>query len=152
MAFFPILFALLAGAANPFQSGTNAELNKQLGQPALTGLWVYISGLLGVLVIALLVRQFSTANLSLATAALPRIPWWAWLGGVLSIGSTLAGLMLVQRLGSGVFTSLSVTASLITSVILDQFGWIGLRQHTASPARLLGCALLVSGVWLVSRF
>ncbi len=152
MAVFTILFALLAGAANPFQSGTNAELNKQLGQPALTGLWVYISGLVGVLVLALFVRQFSAANLSIAAAALPRVPWWAWLGGVLSIGSTLAGLMLAQRLGSAVFTGLSITASLITSVAIDQCGWIGFKQHTASPARLLGCALLVGGVWLVSCF
>ncbi len=152
MAVFAILFALLAGAANPFQSGTNAELNKQLGQPALTGLWVYISGLLGVLAIALIVRQFSAANMSMAAAALPRVPWWAWLGGFLSIGSTMAGLLLAQRLGSGVFTGLSLTASLVTSVLLDQFGWIGFKQHTASPARLLGCGLLVGGVWLVSRF
>jgi uncharacterized membrane protein YdcZ (DUF606 family) len=37
-------------------------------------------------------------------------------------------------------------------VFLDQMGWVGLKQHTASPARLAGCALMIAGIWLVSRF
>jgi transporter family-2 protein len=152
MLWIAILIALAAGAANPFQAGTNAELNKQLGQPVLAGLWVYVSGLLGVLLVALAVRQFSPGNLGRAGDAIHSVPWWAWLGGVISIASTMAGLMFAQRLGSGVFTGLSLTAALVTSVLLDQFGWIGFKQHTASPARLVGCCLLVAGVWLVSRF
>ena len=38
MSFLLYLAALAGGVANPFQSGTNAELNKQLGQP----LWATI--------------------------------------------------------------------------------------------------------------
>lgn len=145
MPFFAFLFALLAGAANPFQSATNGELNKQLQQPVWAGVAVYATGLLGMLVIQLFARQ----SVPLARAA--TVSWWAWLGGLISIASTLAGLMLVQKLGSGIFTSLSITASLIVSVLLDQFGVLGLRHHPASPARLIGCGLLVAGVWLVSR-
>jgi transporter family-2 protein len=152
MLWIAIMFALAAGAANPFQAGTNAELNKQLGQPMLAGVWVYLSGLTGVLVLALLARQFSLPNLARAGAAVAHVPWWAWCGGVISIGSTIAGLVFAQRLGSGVFTGLSITASLLISMLLDQFGWIGFKQHTASPARLAGCALLIAGVWLVARF
>ena len=152
MLWIAVLIALLAGAANPFQSGTNAELNKQLGQPALAGLWVYGSGLLALLLVALVLRQFSAAHLDSAMHALGKVHWWAWLGGLVSIVSTLAGLLFAQRLGAGMFTGLSLTASLICSVLLDQFGSIGFRQHTASPARLCGCALLIAGVWLISRF
>ena len=150
MLWISILIALAAGAANPFQSGANAELNKQLGQPVLAGLWVYVSGLAGLLVIALAMRQFSPGSMGRATAG--QVPWWAWLGGAISILSTMAGLLLAQKLGSAMFTGLSVTAAILTSVLLDQFGWLGFRQHTASPARLVGCALLIAGVWLVSRF
>ena len=152
MLWIAILVALVAGAANPFQSGTNAELNKQLGQPALAGVWVYLSGFLLLLLAALVLRQFSAAHLGQVRAALPHVHWWAYLGGGISILSTLAGLMFAQRLGSGLFTGLSLTASLIISVLLDQFGLIGFKQHTASPARLVGCALLVAGVWLIARF
>jgi transporter family-2 protein len=64
----------------------------------------------------------------------------------------MAGLVLAQKLGSGVFTGLTLTASLVTSVLLDQFGVIGFRQHSASPARLVGCALMIAGVWMITRF
>ena len=152
MLWIALLVALAAGAANPFQSGANAELNKQLGEPLLAGVWVYLSGLLGLVLMALLWRQFGGATLRAAGAGVAHVPWWAWLGGIISIASTLAGTLFAQRLGSGLFTGLSLTASLVTSVLLDQFGVFGFRQHSASPARLAGCALLVVGVWLVARF
>ncbi len=151
MFWISILIALAAGAANPFQAGTNAELNKQLGQPVLAGLWVYVSGLAGLLLFAVLARQLPAGALGRASAAAGHVPWWAWLGGAISILSTMAGLLLAQKLGSALFTGLTVSASIVTSVLLDQFGWLGFRHHAASPVRLLGCALLVAGVWLVSR-
>lgn len=147
MLWIVYLVALGAGAANPFQSGTNAQLNKQLGAPLWAGLVVYATGLAGLLLVQLFLRQSLPHSDRLAS-----VNWWAWLGGLISIASTMAGLMLAQKLGSGVFTGLSITAALSTSIILDQFGWIGFRQHTASPGRLLGCGLMVVGVWLIARF
>lgn len=145
MGWFAFLIAVLAGAANPFQSATNGQLNKQLHQPVWAGIAVYATGLLGMLVIQAFVRQ------PLPVGEFATVSWWAWLGGLVSIGSTIAGLLLVQKLGAGVFTSLSLTASLVVSVLLDQFGLLGLKQHSASPGRLIGCALLIAGVWLVNR-
>ena len=145
MAWFAFLVAVVAGAANPFQSATNAELNKQLHAPVWTGILVYLIGLVGMLIVQIFARQ----PLPLSNAG--QVSWWAWTGGLISIASTMAGLLLVQRLGSGIFTSLSLTASLVVSVLLDQFGVLGLKQHTASPGRMIGCALLIAGVWLVSR-
>lgn len=141
------LIALAAGAANPFQSGTNAELNKQLGQPVLTGIIVYASGLAALLLVQLLIHKPVPSQ-----AQIHQVPWWAWLGGIISLASTLAGLAFAQKLGSGLFTGLTITASIVVSVALDHFGLIGFRQHTASPARLAGCGLMIAGLWLVSRF
>ena len=147
MVWLIYILAIAAGAANPFQSGANAELNKQLGQPLWAGLFVYASGFLGILLLQLVFGHSFHSSTTLG-----QIRWWAWAGGLISIGSTMAGLMLAQRLGSGVFTGLSITAALATSIVLDQFGWLGFKQHSASPARLAGCGLLIAGVWLVARF
>lgn len=145
MAWLAFLFAVLSGAANPFQSATNGQLNKQLHQPVWAGTVVYATGLMGMLIIQAFTRR------PIPAANVVGVSWWAWTGGLISIASTLAGLMLVQKLGSGIFTSLSLTASLVVSVLLDQFGLVGLKQHPASPGRWIGCGLLVAGVWLVSR-
>ena len=145
MAWFSFLVAVLSGVANPFQSAANAQLNKQLQAPVWTGITVYIIGLVGMLVVQAFIRQ----PIPIANAG--SVSWWAWTGGLISILSTVAGLLLVQRLGSGTFTGLSITASLVVSVVMDQFGWMGLKHHPASPGRIIGCGLLVAGVWLVSR-
>jgi transporter family-2 protein len=147
MIWLSFLAALAAGAANPFQSGTNAQLNKQLASPLWAGVVVYATGLVGMLVILAFVRA-ALPTVSEALAVRP----WAWLGGLISIASTMAGLVLAQRLGSAVFTGLSVTAALVTSVLLDHAGVIGFRQHGASPGRLAGCALMIAGVWMIARF
>ena len=141
------VFALVAGAANPFQSGANSQLRTSLGQSLWTTVWVYASGLVGVL----LIQTFLREQIPSATQT-SQAPWWAWVGGVISIVATFAGLTLAQKLGSGVFTGLSLTASVLVSIGLDHFGLIGFKQHAASPLRLLGGALMVGGVWLVTRF
>lgn len=147
MSWILFLIAVASGISNPFQSGTNAQLNKQLGSPLWATIFVYASGLLGLLVAQLIARQvFPNA------ARFAGVSWWAWLGGLISVISTVAGLTLAQKLGSGVFTGASVTAALVTSVLLDHFGLLGFRQHSASPARLAGCALMVGGLWLIARF
>lgn len=147
MTWLWVVIAIGAGIANPFQAGTNAELNKQLGTPLWAGVAVYATGLGGLLLLQLVLRQaLPTSDRMLAVTP------WAWAGGLISIASTLAGLTLAQRMGSGVFTGITVTAALVTSVALDQMGAIGFRQHSASPARMLGCALMVAGVWMISRF
>ncbi len=145
MAWFAFLVSVLSGAANPFQSATNGELNRQLNQPVWAGIVVYATGLLGMLV----VQVFARGPMPLAQVG--GVSWWAWTGGLISIVSTIAGLTMVQKLGAGIFTGLSLTASLVMSVALDHYGLVGLKQHTASPGRLIGCGLLVAGVWLVSR-
>jgi transporter family-2 protein len=151
MLWIAIVIALAAGAGNPLQAGANAELNHVTGHPLLAALWVYLSGLAGVLLLVVLMLPFFPVTFDRLAGSAAQVPWWAWMGGVISIGSTIAGLMLAQRLGSGVFTGLSVTAAIVMSVLLDQFGWAGFRQHPASPLRMLGCAFLVAGVWLVAR-
>ena len=146
MLWVVILLAIAAGALNPFQA-TNAELFKHWQQPIWTTVWVYLTGLAGILLVQAFARQHLPTAQAVHTA-----PWWAYFGGTISIVTTLIGLMYAQKLGSGMFTGLSLTASVLVSILLDQMGWIGFKQHTASPLRLTGAALMVTGVWLVSKF
>ncbi len=146
MPFLIILIALAAGVANPFQSGLNAELNKQLTKPMWASIAVYASGLAVLLLIQLFTREH------VPNGRLPLVPWWAWLGGAVSVISTVIGLTLAHRLGSVLFTGASLTASLLTSVLLDHFGLVGFKTHPASPARLAGCGLMVAGIWIIARF
>jgi transporter family-2 protein len=146
MTLLILLVAIAAGVANPFQFGANSELNRQLGTPLWAGAFVYASGLVGILLLLVLFRHSAPAN-----AQISAVPWWAWLGGLISIAPTLAGLTLAQRLGAGIFTGAGVTAALAVSVAMDHFALAGFRQHSVSPGRIAGCALLIAGLWMVAR-
>lgn len=142
------IFAFAAGSASPVQAGASAQLNKGIESPIWSALFVYGSGLMGVILIQLIIRQawpghrFGNGGLR----------WWVWTGGILSIASTISGLTLAQKMGSGLFTGLSVTASLLTSAALDQFGLMGFKQHSISPLRVTGTGLMIAGVWLIGKF
>lgn len=147
MQWLVFLIAIAAGAANPFQSGTNAELQSHWEQSLWSTAWVYLSGFAGILLIQVFARQPLPKS-----AAVHAAPWWAWMGGLISIAATMAGVTLAHKLGSGVFVGLTLTASVIVSTVLDHMGWIGFKHHPASPQRIAGGVLMVLGVWLVSRF
>jgi transporter family-2 protein len=140
------LLAAAAGAANPAQAGANAELKKTLHDAIPATMFVYLWGLAGMLVIWAIVRQPFPDGAKFAST-----PWWAWTGGLLSIGATLAGAVFAQRMGSGVFTGISLTASLAMSIVLDNFGWMGFKVHPATWPRVLGCGLMIVGLWLVAK-
>lgn len=141
------ILSAVAGAANPAQAAANAELRKSLGQVLAATMFVYLSGLLGTLILFAILRQAFPAIDRMA-----KVPWWAWSGGLLSIGTTMAGAGFAQRLGSGVFTGINVTAALAVSLVLDNFGWMGFEVHRASWARIGGCALMILGLWMTQRF
>ena len=141
------VLAAAAGAANPAQAGANAQLKKSLDQVFVATIAVYLSGLIGMVLIQIFARQPIPAADKFAT-----VPWWAWTGGLLSIAATLAGASFAQRMGSGVFTGLSLTASLLMSLFLDNYGWMGFKVHPASWPRMLGGGLMVLGIWLISKF
>lgn len=141
------VLAAAAGAANPAQAAANAELKKSLNQVLVATIVVYLTGLLGMLAIQFISRQ-AWPEVSKYMSA----PWWAWTGGLLSIGATLAGAAFAQRMGSGVFTGLSLTAAVATSIVLDNYGLMGFKVHHASWPRLVGAALMIGGLWLTAKF
>ncbi len=147
MSVIGYLFAAFSGALNTVQAGANAQLRKSLDQPLLAGMTVYVTGFLGLLLAALFMHFTRPSGQRLG-----QTPWWAWTGGLLSIFSTMSGLLFARKLGSATFTSLTITCSLVCSVLLDHLGWVGFEVHRANAGRLAGCALLVSGLFLITKF
>jgi transporter family-2 protein len=79
------------------------------------------------------------------------MPWWAPLGGLVGAVQVYAGLTLVQKVGAGPFVGFTVTAALITSLVVDHFGLLNMPVHALNIWRIAGAALLVSGIALITR-
>ena len=139
--------SFLGGVLNTVQSGSNATLAKTLHQPILAALVVTLVNVLVYLAIA----PFIGLHWPKA-AAFADVPWWAWLGGAFGGIYVLASIFFAEKLGGGVFIGLTVTAGVITSVVMDHYGLVGFKQHTASWPRIIGAALMIGGLALVASF
>ncbi|UDL93894.1 DMT family transporter [Lichenihabitans sp. PAMC28606] len=146
----PILIAvivLLTGALNTVQAGANATLNKVLQAPVFA-LFTVTAANCVVYLLAGTVVGFIWPE----SGRLAQVPWWGWIGGAFGGLYVIAMVFLAQKLGSAMFTGLSVTAAILTSVLLDHFGLVGFEQHSASLWRVTGCLLMIGGLTLVCVF
>jgi transporter family-2 protein len=143
--FFVVAF--LAGAVIAVQVGANTRLKEAFGE-ALPA--VILSSLFGV-VLLLAVMTFAGVPWPSA-GALGDAPWWAWLGGPLGAAYAIATVLLARHLGAATLVGLVVTGQLVCSVFLDHFGVLGFTEHSLSAGRIVGCALMLAGIVLISRF
>lgn len=139
-------FVLLAGVANAVQAGQNGALSKGLDESLTAGLIVVAGTATSILVVGLLSGKLAWPTAAQAVA----MPWWAWLGGILGGCIILAQFLVARQIGAAPFLGLLVTAGVVTSIILDNFGWVGFEQHPASVWRILGGLLMIAGVALVA--
>ena len=138
------LLAILAGAVLPVQTGVNSTLRATVGHP----LWAtIISFCVGALTVGALLLVLRVP----APIALPPLGW-KWLGGSVGVIYVCLSLILAPRLGAASLVATIVAGQLVTSLVLDHFGWLGFPQHLVSAPRLLGALLLGAGVWLIQKF
>ncbi|MGU3407081.1 DMT family transporter [Methylobacterium brachiatum] len=139
---------ILAGLANAVQPGQNATLSKSLGLPITAALLTLL-----VSTAALLVGGLALGKLEMPSGQqLVQVPWWAWLGGFLSVLLILAQLYASPSIGAASFLGIIVTVGVGASIVLDNYGWVGFAVHPASLWRILGAVLMTAGVALVALF
>jgi bacterial/archaeal transporter family-2 protein len=142
-----IPFIILGGALQTCGAAMNGQLNKSLVNPWLA------SAVSFALITFFFVSVFLVLPHPLPTARdLAAMPWWAVIGGLVGAVQVYAGLTLVNRVGAGMFVGLTVTAALITSLVVDHFGCFRMQVHPISLWRVIGGLLMVVGVTLISRF
>ncbi|MFK5599087.1 DMT family transporter [Methylobacterium sp. HMF5984] len=138
----------LAGIANAVQPGQNATLAKGFSQPLIAGLVVGIGAAVTILVLGLVSGRMAWPTQQEVTS----IPWWAWFGGLLGGVVVVTQLLIARQIGAGAFLGLLVTAGVVTSILLDHFGWVGFAVHPATLWRIVGGILMIGGVVLVAVF
>ncbi len=94
----------------------------------------------------------AVAGGGLPAGKLAEVPWWGWIGGVISALYIVSMLVAPGQLGAGLFTGLTVTAAVLTSIALDHWGLVGFPVHAAGAGRLIGAALMVAGLVCVAAF
>jgi bacterial/archaeal transporter family-2 protein len=140
------LLGILAGASFVVQATVNSELRMILGSPSWAAFISYLGGTVVMALVVGLTRQpFSPP------AALGRGGWWAWSGGIFGAVYVVITILLLPRLGATTVVALLVFGQMLTSLIVDHYGVLGIMQRSADLPRVLGAILVLVGVILIRR-
>ena len=143
----PLIFilALFAGAATSAQAVINSQLRGRLADPMQATTISFTVGTILCWVYCLLNR---TPFPSLDT---PRgIPWWMWTGGILGTFFIWTSIVVTRQIGVATMLGLVVAGQLLSSLLIDHYGWFQATIRPASFARVAGVGLVVLGVCLMA--
>lgn len=141
-----LLLALLGGITLAAQVGLNSSLRVALGSPVTAALVNFLVGLIGLVLYALLIRAPWPDRGAMANA-----PWWVWFGGLLGAFYVTVVALVGQRIGVTVLLALTVTGQLVASLVIDQYGLLGMPQQSVTIAKIAGAILLMAGTVMVVR-
>lgn len=139
-AIYPLL-ALAAGAALATQVALNGKLKAHLGTPVQATLISLAVGAVAALAICLIARYPWPDRASLLAT-----PWSAWAGGLLGVVYLSATVIVAPRLGVAATFGLVVVGQIVTALVMDHFGLLGVPVNPLSTWKLLGIALVIGGV------
>jgi len=141
-----VLLGLAAGSGIPVQASLNSALRQHLGRPEWATLVNFGVGFVAMAAVLLVQR------VALPTAAqVARAPWWTWTGGALGAFFVFSTVVLTPRLGVATSLALILAGQLLSALVLDHVGALGLATREVTPGRLAGVVLLAAGVFLVQR-
>ena len=140
-------FIIVGGILQTCGAAMNGQLNKAMVNPFLASTVSF------ALITAFFLGLFAVFPSPLPVAeGLAAMPWWAPLGGLVGAVQVYAGLTLVNKVGAGPFVGITVTAALITSLLVDHFGIFHMPVHAINIWRILGAILMAGGIALIAKF
>jgi bacterial/archaeal transporter family-2 protein len=141
-----ILATMVAGGAVAAQAPINNVLSKHVGNFGA----VSVNFTVGTVCVLFITFAFAGGLHGEAGSESPAWHYWI-LGGVAGVIIVTTTLITVRELGAGGVTAATIAGQLTLSVVLDRLGVFGLDERAITWQKLLGIALLTSGLFLIVR-
>lgn len=139
-----LLLTFAAGGLIALQAPINGRFGRTIGSlPAAS-----VSFALGLAVLLAIVGLRGEIG-RLGEAA--HVPWWYLTGGILGAAYVTTVLVTIGSLGAGPVVAATIAAQLTVSLLVDQFGWLGVTRDPITASQVAGVVLLGLGVYLIVR-
>lgn len=147
MSSISALLMMIAGAGLAAQVAINAHLRLVAGSALWAANVTFAVSMAAGLVATAAAMAFSTVPAP--EPALWRAPVWVWFGGLGGALYVLLAILLAGHLGAALLSAAAILGQLGASILIDHYGWFGMQVQRATPARIIGAALLAAGVVLI---
>lgn len=143
-----LLWGLLGIAAGSFlavQAPINALLARGLGLSVVAAAASFLTGALALALVSTILTQAQGVAIAWRAPA----PWLFVAGGCLGAAFVTTIVILTPRLGAAATMACVVAGQLITGMLLDRIGFLGMAVREISLGRLAGAAMLLAGAMLI---
>lgn len=138
-----ILLVFLGGVGVAVQGPLATMITQRLGRWESAFL-VHVGGaiLAGLLVLLFPANRWSEWS---------TLPKYTLVAGIFGVFIIFAVGFSIPRIGVTSTVTILIIAQLVTGLILDHFGLLGVPQYSINAYRILGCIVLGIGAWLMTK-
>jgi transporter family-2 protein len=140
-----LLIALFCGGLLPIQVAMNSQLSRSIGSFPLAGDISYLVGST-ILITLLLSGKFGQPNWT----ALAQAPWWSFCGGLMGAWYVSSSAYFTSSLGTTLTIGFIVSGQSLMGMLVDNFGWLGVKKRRLTNNRRLAGALLVLAIFFLT--
>lgn len=133
--------SLITGSLFAFMISANGTVGESAGSYA-SSVIIHFTGLIGILLI-LTIKQSKFKNLR-------SFPLWMYGAGFIGIITVLFSNTSYTALGVSLTTALGLLGQLITSILIDHFGWFGLPVVRFNAKKMIGFTIILGGIILMA--
>ena len=141
-----LLLPFIVGIALTAQASINGQLRTAVNSPLLATLISFIVGtvfLVGIIIF--------TSDKIPSLTEFSQIEWYKYTGGLLGAFIVMAIILSIKNINPSALFALIVAGQLITALVFEQLGILGVRQSSVNWSKVLGVILLVAAVYLINR-
>lgn len=135
-----IFFLILAGILQGCMTSLNAQLGKYY---SLFGICFFVHMIAAVLLVLYL------KGVEKKKFAFRGAPWYVYLVGFMGIGMVASSSWVTLHIGATAMLSLSVIGQMISSALVDHYGWFGVEKKPFRLRQLPGYFLVIAGVLVI---
>ena len=139
------LLALVAGAGGAVQVAVQSRLGARVGLLPATLFSVSVSTLIALVLVLVFER-----GLGGFVRVLHQSPV-LWISGVMGVLVVFTFAYGGPRIGTAATIGFYIAGTLVSTVVIDRVGFLGLQRYPISLARVAGLVLLGAGAFLVLR-
>ena len=140
-----LLLTVFAGGLIALQAPINSILGKSVGTFAAASVSFIVGTIALVLITVLVGGGFGDVGEA------RNLSWYYLSGGILGAVYVTTALVAVRSLGAGGVVAATVAGQLTLSMVVDQFGWLGVEKAPITALKLFGVLLLAAGTYLIVR-
>ena len=124
--------------------GCMTSLNAQLGNfYSLFGICFFVHVIAAVLLV-LYIKVVEKKKMVFAGA-----PWYVYLVGFMGVGMVASSSWVTLQIGATAMMSLSVIGQMVSSAMVDHYGWFGVERKPFTWKQLPCYALVLAGILCV---